>query len=197
MLQSFTLHTFVRPPPCLAHLPLLCAAVLQLPKEQNPRAPCFLQSPRVRAAVLQLPKEQNPFAPCFAQTRLATTLLGQSGVEHNTLMSCAWHTPLPLLLAFLLHPHTEQIPWAPCMVQTNLPGTAGVLQGGIAWQKPPAPPCFRQYPPLFCAFVLQLIILHLPFAPCCLHTPCAYALAEQPSTAHGFFGQCVLQRSRA
>ena len=117
--QSFTLHSFVLPPPCLAHLPLLCAAVLQLPNEQN------------------------PYAPCFAQTRLATTLLGQSGVEHNnTLMSCALHSPLPLLLAFLLHPHMEQIPWAPCMAQTNLPGTAGVLQGGIAWQKPAAPPCF-------------------------------------------------------
>ena len=165
--QSFTLHSFVRPPPCLAHLPLLCAAVLQLPNEQNPNAPCFKQSPR------------------------ALTLLGQSGVEHNTLMSCAWHTPLPLLLAFLLHPHTEQIPWAPCMVQTNLPGTAGVLQGGIAWQKPPAPPCFRQYPPLFCAFVLQLIILHVPFAPCFLHTPRATALVVQPSTEQSF-PPCVL-----
>ena len=165
--QSFTLHSFVLPPPCLAHLPLLCAAVLQLPNEQNPYAPCFWQSPRLIATALHPAVEQNPFAPCFKQSHRATTLLGQSGVEHNnTLMSCARHTPLPYWLAFLVHPHALQIPWAPCMVQTNLPGTAGVLQGGIAWQKPAALPCFQQYPPLFTAFVLQLIVLHSPFAPC-------------------------------
>ena len=173
VLQSFTLHSFFKPPPCLTHLPL------------------------PTAAVLQLPKEQNPFAPCFMQTRLATTLLGQSGVEHNTLMSCAMHTPLPLLLAFLVHPHTLQIPWAPCMVQTNLPGTAGVLQGGIAWQQPLTPPCFLQYPPpLFSAFALQWIDLHTPFAPCLLHRPRATALVVQPSTEHGFL-RCVSQRSLA
>ena len=85
----------------------------------------------------------------------------------------------------------KQEAYASCMVQTNLPGTAGVLQGGIAWQKPPKPPCFLQCPPLFSAFVLQLIVLHVPFAPCLLHTPRAIALAVQPSTEHGF-PPCVL-----
>ena len=93
--QPFTLHSFLPSPPCLAHLPLLATAVLQLAKEQNPRAPCFAQSPRARTAVSHPADEQMPFAPCFVQSPRAITLFLQPDVEQTTLTLCTTkRTPL-------------------------------------------------------------------------------------------------------
>ena len=86
--QYFTMHSFELPPPCLQHLPVLAAAVLQLPKEQNPRTPCFPQRPCATILLGQSGIEHTSYAPCFAQSPRAATLLVQPGVEHNKFGSC-------------------------------------------------------------------------------------------------------------
>ena len=151
---------------------------------QNPCAPCFMQRPRACAAVSHPAVEQNPFEPCFKQRPCDLALLPQPSAEQATLsVECLKHTSFPFL-AFLVHAGAVQIPLAPCLAHAKPPAIAAVVQCRSA-HDPCIPPCFLQWPPFFCAFVAHPFDLHLPFAPCLLHTPLAIALVVQPSLEQG------------
>ena len=109
VLQPSILHTFLLLP-CLPHRPLLCAAVLQLSREQTPLPPCFLHTPRATTAVSHPAVEQNPLAPCFQQSPRATTLVSQPSAEQATLglVSCFLHNPRAT--AVVVQPSTEHGP---------------------------------------------------------------------------------------
>ena len=119
VVQPAVVQTFDLPPPCLAHVPFATdtAAVVQPPKEQNPKAPCFGQSPRALAAAPHSAVAQTFLPPCLLQTPRAAASLLQPSAEQTTLSECFLHTPFPVL-ALVVHPDTVQVPCAPCLAQT-------------------------------------------------------------------------------
>ena len=86
VVQPYSLHTALLPPPCLLHRPLALTALVQLLTEQIFLVPCLLHNPR------------------------AFPILLQPSAEHATvLLSCFLHFPL-VVMALEMHASVVQYP---------------------------------------------------------------------------------------
>ena len=159
-------HTVLLRPPCSLHVPFAAdlAAVVQSPKEQNPKAPCFLQSPRARAAVPQSAVEKVfSFSSCSRKTPV---ILRSCCSLRQSRPLCQWNascTPLSLGMRWwYTHAH---------YVCDSDPGIRGVSPHGVA----SFPPC------RLCS--LHWCIEHGSLR-CVSQSPPVLTLLAQPSTEH-------------